>query len=421
MDENDVLTLEAIFDETGQVRSGVLPEDTPDFVETLLRSVHAIHVRSDEQARAQAETIEGLEQRLVLAEERLRDRANAAAGKVDDPPPSVSLGAVCRAAYFREPLDGYEREVLVEEAESREFAEAFRDLRTMSTDQDVSGGIIVPPQYLPERLITMLDANAVVRQSGATVLSGLTGESVPIPRETAGITSYWTGEGDDGTEDEMTLGDVKLRPHELCTLVPVTDRLLRMSNPSVDGLISRRIAVSQALAEDLAFMRGDGGENEPLGLTNESGISTTTMNATPDKDYLKAMVKALASSNALRGRLGWVTSVDAWDWITGLEDATGRPLFPTNLAENVGERLLGFPLRHTTQLPSNLGATTDRTQIIFANWEDLLIGEWGGMEIARSEHVYFKARKTLIRACRLVDGVIARLSSFCSDVTVKFA
>jgi HK97 family phage major capsid protein len=424
--KNRASPLAKYFDDEGKIRADVIPEDSPEFVPVLLEGMRTMLDESEEGIAERDVKIAALEDRITKAEESTTARFNAMADKVvDKKPEPVSLSVVARAAWFREELPkGYEREVLVEEEASRSYAERWRGIRDMSTSVDSAGGIIVPERYMPERMISMLDAAAIVRSLGATVISGLTEESIKIPRETGGVTSHWVGEGSAGTETNATLGDLKAQPHEIVTLVDVNDRLMRMSNPSIESFLWNRIAVSQGLLEDLAFLRGTGGENQPLGITNESGILTTSMGATPDEENMRDIIYELKSNNALGGTLGWAMSVALEDYIVRLKDGTGRTLFGSqDLSQGDPQTLLGYKKAATTAIPVNLGATTDRSQMIFGNWMDWLIFEWGGMEFARSSHhdTNFAKRIETLRATRLVDGGAARVESFCSDVTCKIS
>jgi HK97 family phage major capsid protein len=419
---DEPIALETLFDEDGNLRDGALPEDSPEYLETLLRSIREMKISADVAGSERERKIVALEERLKLAEDATTKRFNVQAAKVDDKPKPISLCRVACAAMERREIEpSYEREILHEEQSVRDFREAwYARARTLGTDVDSAGGVLVPEQYLPERFVEALKAQSIVRALGATVLPGLMAEPVKLPRETTRPTSYWTGESAAITESEGAYGDVEFRARELCTLVPVSMRLLRMGIPSVEALISRGIGASQGLAEDLAFLVGDGGENEPVGIQNTTGIGSTTMSANPTEDALRDIVKNVKDSDALAGRLGWAASVDAWDYIQRLKDGTGRSLFAgVDLSTGVPDRLLGYPIRDTTQIPT----TANVTSIAFGNFEDAVIAEWGAVEFARSEHhdTAFAKRKVYLRACRLVDFALLRPESFCWDATLSVA
>ncbi|MDD8024749.1 MAG: phage major capsid protein, partial [Paracoccaceae bacterium] len=46
--------------------------------------------------------------------------------------------------------------------------------------------------------------------------------------------------------------------------------------------------------------------------------------------------------------------------------------------------LKGFPIHVTSQLPNNLGVGSDETEIMFADFSELMIGESGVLRIAQS-------------------------------------
>jgi HK97 family phage major capsid protein len=79
--------------------------------------------------------------------------------------------------------------------------------RDLMTTPDSAGGYLVPSREIPE-LIEMLQAQTVVVQAGATVLQDLKGSPVTIPKQTAGATAYWVGEGSAITASDLTFGQV---------------------------------------------------------------------------------------------------------------------------------------------------------------------------------------------------------------------
>ena len=71
----------------------------------------------------------------------------------------------------------------------------------------------------------------------------------------------------------------------------------------------------------------------------------------------------------------------------------------------------------TTQIPINLtkGAGTALTEVYFGNWEELIIGQWGGMEIALSTETSdaFEKDQTWVRVLQEVDIAVRHPESFC--------
>ena len=67
---------------------------------------------------------------------------------------------------------------------------------------------------------------------------------------------------------------ITAQPKQVAALVKTSDRLLRMSNPSVEAVIKRDIALRLALKLDLAGLRGSGTSTQPRGVANTAGINT---------------------------------------------------------------------------------------------------------------------------------------------------
>jgi HK97 family phage major capsid protein len=304
--------------------------------------------------------------------------------------------------------------------------------KAMSAGSDTAGGFIVPNEIIPE-FIELLRAEAVCMGLGATVLDGLQASPIEIAKQTGATTAYWVGENAQITDSSATVGMIALTPKTVAALVKISNRLIGLSNPSVEGMIRNDFIQQIALAVDLACLRGSGAANEPIGIANTSGINTVaigTNGGAPTFDYLYDMQYELQLDNAFRGKLGYV-----------MHPATRRRLLKQKIAQysadTGGEYIIqpavsdaqlvswmGFPYKQTTQIPINLtkGTTgTDLTEIYFANWKELIIGSWGGIEIMASKETSdaFEKNQTWVRIIQEIDIAVRHPESFClvSDAT----
>ncbi len=316
-------------------------------------------------------------------------------------------------------------------------AEVFRNtakLRTMGTQDDESGGYLVPAQAMPD-FIEMLRAEAVCIKMGARVISGLTGAPVTFVKQTGGATAYWVGEGTAPTQSDISTGLLKMTPKKIMALTYINNELIRMSNPGAEGLVRQDLAIVLGLAIDLAILRGSGSENQPLGIANTTGINTVTLgtndgstpdwvNPWPDMEY------ELAVDHALRGRLGYVFHPAIKRVLKKLRnpyysgDTGGEyPLLP--LSDSQIEGAIGYPFATTTQLPVNLvtGGSSNCTEIFFGNWLEVLIGEWLGFEIMTSNvaGTAFATDQTWIRIISQMDSALRHAESMCLCNSAKIA
>jgi len=123
----------------------------------------------------------------------------------------------------------------------------------------------------------------------------------------------------------------------------------------------------------------------------------------------------LELDNAMGDRAGWVFHPAMKRKIAQLVDNDDRPLFTWDPTSKVPQAaLLGFPWMTTTQIPINLGAGTNETEIYFCNWPELIIGEWFGLELAVSTETSdaFAKNQMWIRAIQEVDIGLRHEESF---------
>jgi HK97 family phage major capsid protein len=296
--------------------------------------------------------------------------------------------------------------------------------KAMSAGNDTAGGYIVPSEYIPE-LIELLYSNTVLMKLGATVLSGLTSSPIEIPKQTGGATAYWIEENEAITPSELTVGQIRMTPRAVAAMVKLSNRLIRMSNPSAEAMVRRDIALTLAQAIDIAGFRGSGVASQPLGIVNTDDINTVEIgpNGGPATfDTLIDMAYELEVDNALRGNLSYVFSPGVKRTLIQSKVAqysgdTGGQYVVQPITDSALNGYVGYPYRTTTVLPTNLvkGTSTDCTEIIFANWQEMIIAQWAGLQIMASTETSdaFERNQTWIRIIQEVDFAVRHPQSFC--------
>lgn len=357
--------------------------------------------------------IEAMETRIKEIEEQWKTRSTVAG--LEEERQKFSLFKAIWAIKNNDwSQAGFEKEI---------FAETRKKAMAMGTGS--AGGYIVPTIYLAN-IIELLRAKAVVAQMGATFLTDLQGSPVQIPRQSGGATAYWVGENSAITASDLTLEQLSLTPKKVGALVKLSNSLIKLSNPSAEALVNNDIAKAIALSIDLKALRGSGGSNEPTGIVSTSGINTVaigTNGGSVSWDNLIDMEYSLALSNALDGKLGYVfhpcirrnllkKKVAQYSGDTG-----GAYILQPATTEADFKNWLGYPYAMTTQIPITLTKAegTALTEIIFGNWEELIIGQWGGMEIMASQETSdaFEKDQTWVRILQEVDIAVRHAASFC--------
>jgi HK97 family phage major capsid protein len=355
-----------------------------------------------------------LQARLDYMESRMRERKWANLPGLEDEKEKFSL---FKAIYAIKTGDW---------SHAQFEAEVFRQTKDMATSPDSSGGYLVPTQAWPE-MVEMLRAEGVVFKMGGTLLGDLTGSPVEIPKQTGGATAYWVGENEALTASDPTLGQLQLTPKSVGCLVKLSNRLLRMSNPSAEQMVRADIAQVVGLAIDLAALRGSGTAGQPTGIANTSGINTKAWGTnSPNFDLFYDMEYELALDNALRGKLGFVFHPCVKRAISKLKvaqysgDAGGEYVIrPMDV--NALTSYIGYPFATTTQIPINLGTGNNETEVYFGNWQELIVAQWAGIEILPSKEAgdAFAKNQTWVRIITDVDIGLRHAQSFCLATAVK--
>lgn len=233
----------------------------------------------------------------------------------------------------------------------------------------------VPPNYVAD-IIELLRPRAVVRSMGAMEVPLVNG-SMTLPKIAAGASASYTAENANIPPSDMQSGEVVLNGKELVALVPVSNRLIRVSDPRADQIIVNDLVRVMAQTEDFYFIRGAAGGNSPTGLRFQTGITVLTAAAGVTFDVvdqqLGRLELALMEANVDMGNPGYIMAPRTKVFLEKLRDGNGNRIYP----ELQQGRLNNWPIACTTQIPINLGGGTE-TEIYFVDFNHVLIGDNSG-------------------------------------------
>jgi HK97 family phage major capsid protein len=274
--------------------------------------------------------------------------------------------------------------------------------KALNTTTQATGGALIPQDYRQE-LISLLYAETVVRGSGAREIPMPTG-NLTWPRLNAGATAQWDTELDDIAISVQGFDDLQFVAKKLTALVPVSNKLIRESPISVEAIVRDNSAKMMARAEDLAFLLSDGTSNRPTGLTSLAAAGNilhavasafTTVTLAGVNGLLMSLELALKANNVPVGNAVWIFHPVVRSFLNTLTDSTGRYFFRDEL--NAG-KLLGYSVKETTQLPTNLASTTDVTQILFVAMDQVVIADTLQMFADSSSEAAYNDGSTVISA-----------------------
>jgi len=298
--------------------------------------------------------------------------------------------------------------------------------KAMSSVTGADGGYWIPAEY-STKLIELAVADTASDKLGVTVLSGLTGSTVYIPKETGEATFYWIGENTQITDSKHTAGQLALTPNKASGLVIMPNELISDSNPSASDIVQRRITNKASREIDRVTLIGSGNANEPTGIVNQGSINTVAIDTDGGRFNFKQanlMKGKLRSSNTYKGKLGFAMHPDI---ITILEntrpfDNTSGPSGAWDVYSEAEVRAkLGWDFATSSQIPTDLtkNAGTALTYVILANWEDVIQAFWQNIQLAVSDQRYFEYDQLAVRVIFRMDVGLANPKSVCviSDAT----
>jgi HK97 family phage major capsid protein len=357
------------------------------------------------QLSAEFESISAQINRLEAAE-----RMNAAQAK---PVPAVASRGVSASVHLKPELKQYEGAKmarlamsiaagkgdlqLAEQFASKEIGDA--DVAMAISTASGSGGALVPEIFHSE-VIELLRPRTVIRRLGARSVP-LPNGNLTMPRMSGGASASYVGEGADAKSTEGSLDDIKLSAKTMITIVPMSNQLIGSAGYNVEQLVLGDMLSAMAVREDKAFLRDDGTGNTPTGfkaVATESG-RTKAWSGTTDLEgidaFLDALILMLMSSDSMMINPGWALSPRSYMKLFGLRDGNGNKVYP-ELAQGL---LKGYPIAHTNTIPVNLGAGTNASEIYFADFNDVVIGEQDNMTMDFSrEASYVDAAGNIVTA-----------------------
>ena len=275
----------------------------------------------------------------------------------------------------------------------------------------VDGGNLV--ETMAARYVEALKEKLVVAQLGATVLTDLLGE-VPVITSAA-ISADWGAEGAAASTKKANYAKAVMKPHRNSVNVVVTKDLLRQTSFDVENDLINKITEAHAVLLESAAIAGKGTDNEPKGILNTTGIGVVEMGTNGAAINWKKVVELetkVNSVNANRGRMAYLTNAKVFGALKTTEKATGSGRFI--MEDAAAGRCNGYMTEFSNLVPSNLtkGSGSNLSAMIFGNFQDLYIGQWGGLDIVVDPYTSKKTAEIEICLNAWNDVLVAEPKSF---------
>lgn len=261
---------------------------------------------------------------------------------------------------------------------------------------------LVGTDHLGSNFIDILRNATRVIQLGATELNGLQGD-VAIPKQTASTNSGWVDpEGSDGPEVPLGTGQIVMAPKQLSGWQEYSRKLLLQSDPSVEGLVERDLAAGQGLALDLAALYGTGASGQPSGITVlVSQMAVNFAAATPTWGEIVDMESAVAVANGDVGSQAYL-----------MGSAMRGALKQTTKDAGSGQFIWADGSNTVNGYTGGVSNQVTAGDVFFAVWSQLLVGQWGALDIMVNPYSNDKSGTIRVTAHSFYDINIRHAESF---------
>lgn len=287
--------------------------------------------------------------------------------------------------------------------------------RALNKTTDAQGGYLVPTILQTGSFIEMLRNRLILNAAGATVLTDLVGE-VDIPKQTGGATVYWIDpDSEDLTTSTQAVGQVQLRAKTVGAYTDIYRTMLKQASVDAETFVRNDLMKSLALGIDFAGLHGTGQNNQPTGVAATSGIGSVVggdNGLAPAWTHVVGLETEVAIDNADLGSLAYITNAK----VRGALKQTPKVASTDSrmLWEEDG-RLNGYNAFVTNQVKSNLtkgGSNGVCSAIFFGNWADLVIGQWGVLDILVNPYALQLKGGLRVSALQDVDVAVRNAQSF---------
>jgi HK97 family phage major capsid protein len=317
------------------------------------------------------------------------------------------LGRVADPKKFLVPFEVMERSVDMRQVIAQRMSMGLpvhqRDLTAAVAG---AGGYLVETENMG--FIEMLRNRSVAFRMGVRRLSGLSG-NVTVPRQSAAATAFWlANEGTQITESTQTFVQLALSPKTVGAYTEISRQLLLQSSPGAEGIVTDDLAQVVALGADLAVLEGSGAAGQPTGISATAGIGSVTGTTLGYAGILEFQVD-VATSNVTPLRGGYVTTpaVAALLMQRARFSNTDTPLWVGNIWDG---QVAGFPAMSSNQPAA--------ASMIFGDWQEAVVGEWGVLEVSVNPFANFQAGIIGVRAIYSMDVGVRRPFAFSRATTI---
>lgn len=273
-------------------------------------------------------------------------------------------------------------------------------MAAMGTSPNTNGGALVPDE-LSRTIIELMEEYGAFRANADNV--PMSSDTLTIPRRTGGLTAYYVGENEEGTESDPTWDNISLVAKKLMCLTRMSSEISEDAIVTLGDKMTQEIALAFSEKEDNVGFLGDGtstygghtgalvkaldGSHDKAKVAAASGHDTLGEIDSDDLVKLMAAIPAYAKRGAK-----WYCSPTALELVFNAikVGAGGNTL--ENLSAMSEPVFLGYPIVVSPVFPDDASATYNGSVMIgFGNLaQAATVATRRDIRVQQSEHRYFE-------------------------------
>ncbi|MDM1378813.1 phage major capsid protein [Myroides marinus] len=281
--------------------------------------------------------------------------------------------------------------------------------QTVSQDGGEYGGELVQDQSL--RMVEGLRPSLFLEELGATFFMGLTGGDLPLITSDAFKMQY-AGEVEEIDVQKGKFGGKKLSPKRTAGAFDISNRLLMQSSIGVENWILKEMNTALGGVIQTGAINGTGLDNQPTGLLQMKGINLAEDTAAVEATWKRIveLQSLIEESNSTSNSLGYLIHPKVKAVLKCLvkDPGAGQFIFSNNMIDDINTK-------SSMLIPKLL----ECYPIIFGDWSQMFMGQWGAINIQANPYSADLANATRFVMNTFTDSNIVNEKAFAVNKFIK--
>ena len=208
---------------------------------------------------------------------------------------------------------------------------------------------------------------------------------IKIPRQTGAAAVNWVGEGRAKPLTSMALDTISMDFAKIAGIIPLTEELVRFSNPSAEMLVRNELAAAIIQFMDSQFVDPAKAANDVSPASITYGVVAVPASGTTGaalRTDIRALMASFLTTNSQMTSAVWLMTQQTALSIGLMQNSLGQTEFPG--VGMSGGTFLGIPVVTSENIPPTGGNPTNGYPIIVVNAGDILLADDGQVTLDAS-------------------------------------